>query len=166
LPQDRIKYRNHAQARSAAAVTLLDDASSQRARTSFKVMNQKQHSSQLDEGRIRAISPVHALLGFLIMAGQSAAAESDLFASRYPTSDEPFYVLACMEMNGQNAERLQKRSCAITAIEAELPYEQYSEAVLVFAMAKRPGKERYSTEIWSRPTAAIRAKPLLTRRLH
>ena len=89
---------------------------------------------------MRAISPVHALLGFLMMAGPSAAAESDPFPSRYPTSDETFYVLACMEMNGQNAEGLQRCSCAINAIEAELPYEQYSEATLVFAMRQAGGE--------------------------
>jgi hypothetical protein len=89
---------------------------------------------------MRAISPVHALLGFLMMAGSSAAAESDPFASRYPTSDETFYVLACMEMNGQNAEGMQKCSCAINAIEAQIPYEQYSEAALVFAMRQAGGE--------------------------
>jgi hypothetical protein len=60
--------------------------------------------------------------------------------SRYPTSDETFYVLACMQMNGQNAEGLQKCSCAINAIEARLPFEQYSEAELVFAMRQAGGQ--------------------------
>jgi hypothetical protein len=89
---------------------------------------------------MRAISPVHALLGFLMTAGPGAAAESDPFPSRYPTSDETFYVLACMEMNGQDAEGLQRCACAINAIEAELPYEQYSEATLVFAMRQAGGE--------------------------
>jgi hypothetical protein len=47
--QDRTRHRNHAQARSAAAATLPDDASSRRAMSSPKVMNQKQRSSRLDE---------------------------------------------------------------------------------------------------------------------
>ena len=54
--------------------------------------------------------------------------------ARYPTPDEAFYVLSCMEMNGRDADGLRKCSCAINAIEGQLPYEQYSEAVLVFAM--------------------------------
>jgi hypothetical protein len=39
-------------------------------------------------------------------------------------------------MNGCDADELQKCSCAINAIEAQLPYAQYSEAVLVFAVRK------------------------------
>src|SRR6267142_4543512 len=84
--------------------------------------------------------PFSTLFCFLMAAEPIAAANSDPLASRYPTSDETFYVLACMEMNGQNAEGLQKCSCAINAIEAQLPYEQYSEAVLVFAMRQAGGE--------------------------
>jgi hypothetical protein len=69
-----------------------------------------------------------------------AAADSVRPTSRYPTYDEAFYVLACQEMNGQNAEGLQKCSCAINAIEAQLPYEQYSDAALVFAMRQAGGE--------------------------
>jgi hypothetical protein len=89
---------------------------------------------------MRTFSPFNALFCFLMMASPSAAADSDALASRYPTSDETFYVLACMEMNGQNAEGMQKCSCAINAIEAQLPYEQYSEAALVFAMRQAGGE--------------------------
>jgi hypothetical protein len=69
-----------------------------------------------------------------------ALADSVAPTSRYPTYDEAFYVLACQEMNGQNAEALQKCSCAINAIESELPYEQYSDAALVFAMRQAGGE--------------------------
>jgi hypothetical protein len=68
------------------------------------------------------------------------AATNTPVTSRYPTPDETFYVLACMQKNGQNAEGLQKCSCAINAIEARLPYEQYSEAELVFAMRQAGGE--------------------------
>jgi hypothetical protein len=78
---------------------------------------------------------------FLLAADPVAAADSDSASSRYPTSDETFYVLACMETNGQNAEGMQKCSCAINAIEAELPYKQYSEAALVFAMRQAGGEK-------------------------
>ena len=69
-----------------------------------------------------------------------AVADDASPASRYPTSDEAFYVMACLEMNGQNAEGLQKCSCAINAVEAELSYEQYSDAGLVFAMRQAGGE--------------------------
>ena len=89
---------------------------------------------------MRAISLLNALFCFLMAVDPLAAADSDPLASRYSTSDETFYVLACMEMNGQNAEGMQKCSCAINAIEAQLPYEQYSEAALVFAMRQAGGE--------------------------
>jgi hypothetical protein len=90
---------------------------------------------------MKPISLLCALLCFFPMGADSlAAADSGALASRYPTSDESFYVLACLAMNGQNAEGLQKCSCAINAIEAELPYEQYSDAVLVFAMRQAGGE--------------------------
>jgi hypothetical protein len=89
---------------------------------------------------MKPISLLCALLCFLMAADSLAAADSGALASRYPTSDESFYVLACVAMNGQNAEGLQKNSCAINAIEAQLPYEQYSDAALVFAMRQAGGE--------------------------
>ena len=78
---------------------------------------------------------------FCFVTADSLAAEDGVPPmSRYPTYDEAFYVLACQEMNGQNAEGLQKCSCAINAIEAELPYELYSDAALVFAMRQAGGE--------------------------
>ena len=89
---------------------------------------------------MKTLSMLCALFCLLIVTAWAAAADDTPPASRYPTSDESFYVLACVEMNGQNAEGLQKCSCAINAIEAQLPYEQYSDAVLVFAMRQAGGE--------------------------
>jgi hypothetical protein len=75
------------------------------------------------------------------------AADSGALASRYPASDESFYVLACVAMNGQNTEGLQKCSCAINAIEAELPYEQYSARLSSLPCDKLAGKVPRSTGI-------------------
>jgi hypothetical protein len=60
--------------------------------------------------------------------------------SRYPTADEVFYVMACMQMNGQQAEGLHKCSCAINALEARLPYDNYKDAQLVLAMRQAGGR--------------------------
>jgi hypothetical protein len=89
---------------------------------------------------MKRISLFCALFCVLMAADSLAAADSGPLASRYPTSDESFYVLACLEMNGQNAEGLQKCSCAINAIEVQLSYDEYSEAVLVFAMRQAGGE--------------------------
>jgi hypothetical protein len=97
---------------------------------------------------MKTIAPLGALFGFLVADPTLAADES----ARYPTSDEAFYVLACMEMNGRDADGLSKCSCAINAIEAELSYEQYSDAALVFAM-RQAGGERAAIY---RDTAAMK----------
>jgi hypothetical protein len=79
----------------------------------------------------------------LLLAQPCLAADASPGAdggARYPTRDEAFYVLSCMERNGRDAEGLRKCSCAINAIAEQLPYEQYSEAVLVFAMRQAGGE--------------------------
>ena len=87
---------------------------------------------------MKTIASLGGVLLCLSMAAPATAADG---GARYPTSDEAFYVLACMETNGRDADGLHKCSCAINAIEAQLPYQQYSEAVLVFAMRQAGGEK-------------------------
>jgi hypothetical protein len=76
---------------------------------------------------------------FCLVKADSLAAEDGVpSASRYPTYDETFYVLACQEMNGQNAEGLQKCSRAINRGRASL--RKYSDTALVFAMRQAGGE--------------------------
>ncbi len=87
----------------------------------------------------RSISiPVLTTILFAVptLANEAVGRES----MRYPTADETYYVLACMEMNGQNADGLRKCSCAINAVEAQLPYPDYSDAELVLAMRQAGGR--------------------------
>jgi hypothetical protein len=68
------------------------------------------------------------------------AAPAPFAAQRYPTSDEVYYVKACMGVNGDNAEGLQKCSCAVNALEARLPFEQYRDAQMVLALRQAGGR--------------------------
>jgi hypothetical protein len=86
---------------------------------------------------MKTIASLGAVLLCFLMAAPATAADA---GARYPTSDEAFYVLACMELNGQNAEGLRKCSCAINAIERQLPHDDYSNAELVFAMRQAGGE--------------------------
>jgi hypothetical protein len=79
---------------------------------------------------MKTIAPLSALLCFLL-AEPAIATDG---GARDPISDEAFYVLSCMEMNGHEADGLCKCSCTLNAIEGQIPYERYSEAALVFAM--------------------------------
>jgi hypothetical protein len=70
----------------------------------------------------------------------SAPGPSSPAPARYPTADEVYYVIACMDMNGHNAEGLRKCSCAINALEARLPFQDYSDAELVMATRQAGGR--------------------------
>src|ERR1700756_1082144 len=78
--------------------------------------------------------------GLLFAPGQGSASDVGSTGSRYPTADEAFYVLACVQMNGQDADGLQKCSCAVNAIEDQLSYKEYSDGVLVFSMRQGGGE--------------------------
>lgn len=81
-----------------------------------------------------SISTLVLIATMLITVPAFAEETAGQGSPRYPTADEAYYVLACMEMNGQNADGLHKCSCAINAVEARLPYQEYSDAELVMAM--------------------------------
>lgn len=61
-------------------------------------------------------------------------------AKRYPTADEVYYVLACMEVNGKDANGLGKCSCAINALEERLPYEQFKDAQIAVTLRQAGGR--------------------------
>jgi hypothetical protein len=101
---------------------------------------------------MKTIPLLCALFCVLMVTGPATAADDTSAVSRYPTSTESFYVLACLEANGQDADGLQKCSCAINALEAQLSFEQYSGAELVFAMRQAGGE----TAALYRDTVAMR----------
>ena len=58
----------------------------------------------------------------------------------YPTVARADYVFACMQVNGQTRDALQRCSCSIDAIAALLPYDKYEEAETVMRVRQRGGK--------------------------
>jgi hypothetical protein len=92
-------------------------------------------------GRIRVPLILSLLVfssGYFSFPALSTAEQAG--ASRYPTTEEVFYVLSCMEMNGKTGESLQKCSCAINALETRLPYDRYADAKLVLALRQAGGR--------------------------
>lgn len=79
----------------------------------------------------------------LVLPGLLGAAELPAAASpaSYPTADRVEYVLECMKNNGGSYAYLYKCSCAIDAVAAQLPYEDYVEASTV-ARYQTMGGER------------------------
>jgi hypothetical protein len=89
---------------------------------------------------MKMFSALCVVVSLLFAPGQGSASDVGSTESRYPTADEAFYVLACVQLNGQDADGLQKCSCAINSIEGQLSYKEYFDAVLVFSMRQAGGQ--------------------------
>jgi hypothetical protein len=76
-------------------------------------------------------------IGFAARAG---AQTSDAHVNDYPTAARADYVFACMQVNGQTRETLQKCSCSIDVIAELLPYEEYEEAETVMSVGQKGGE--------------------------
>ncbi len=88
---------------------------------------------------IRAIQTVCATVCAATLMGAAAHAVQ-LPANDYPTYARADYVFACMQVNGQTREVLEKCSCSIDAIAAVLPFAQYEEAETIMSVRQRGGE--------------------------
>lgn len=75
---------------------------------------------------------------FAIAAPPAIAIE--LPANDYPTIARADYVFACMQVNGQTRESLEKCSCSIDQIAAVMSYEKYEEAETIKSLQLRGGE--------------------------
>ncbi|MGL4397180.1 MAG: hypothetical protein ACRCS9_11620 [Hyphomicrobium sp.] len=76
----------------------------------------------------------------LALSAMSAAVAMDLPANDYPTVSRSDYVFACMQVNGQTREMLEKCSCSIDQIAALLPFAEYEEAETIMSVQLRGGE--------------------------
>lgn len=58
----------------------------------------------------------------------------------YPTIARADYVFACMQVNGQTRDVLERCSCSIDVIAELLPYSDYEEAETVMSVIQRGGE--------------------------
>ncbi len=98
-------------------------------------------------GPLNAARAALASAGF-ILAGAAQALE--LPANDYPTVARADYVFACMQVNGQTREILEKCSCSVDQIAALLPWHEYEEAETILSIQLRGGES----------VAALAFKPL------
>ena len=68
-----------------------------------------------------------------------SAYSADDYSDDYPTSAKVDYVLACMAANGETREMLDRCSCSIDKIAANLTYEEYVEADTVLQVQQSVG---------------------------
>jgi len=58
----------------------------------------------------------------------------------FPTAARADYVFACMQVNGQSREALDKCACSIDVIASLMPYEEYEAVETILMVYKRGGK--------------------------
>ncbi len=88
----------------------------------------------------RVCSGLFAAAAVLISASAGRVAAQELPPNDYPTTARADYVYACMAVNGQNREVLEKCSCSIDEIANILPYSQYEEAETLMSVGLRGGE--------------------------
>ena len=71
----------------------------------------------------------------------ATCAGADESVNDYPTVVRADYVFACMQVNGQTREALEKCSCSIDVIASLLPFGQYEEAETIMSVGQRPGQQ-------------------------
>ncbi len=80
-----------------------------------------------------------ALAGLAALAAPLAA-QTHASVNDYPTEARAEYVFACMAVNGQSREVLQRCACSIDVIASILPYARYVEAETVLALRQTAGE--------------------------
>lgn len=85
-------------------------------------------------------SVTFALAAVLFSSAPTPVGAEELPANDYPTVARADYVYACMAVNGQSREVLEKCSCSIDQIANILPYDQYEEAETLISVGLRGGE--------------------------
>lgn len=80
-------------------------------------------------------------LGVTAALGSFAApAKAQAPANDYPTNARADYVYACMKVNGETREVLDKCACSVDLIATILPYDKYEEAETFMSMGQMLGE--------------------------
>jgi len=82
---------------------------------------------------------VTILIAALMGLTGSMAKAVEIPANDYPTYARADYVFACMQVNGQTREALEKCSCSIDVVASLLPFKEYEEADVIMSMRQRGG---------------------------
>jgi hypothetical protein len=88
----------------------------------------------------RILCGLFASAAVLVSVSAARVVAQELPANDYPTTARADYVYACMAVNGQNREVLEKCSCSIDEIANILPYDQYEQAETLVSVGLRGGE--------------------------
>lgn len=96
----------------------------------------KRRSRQMRLQRLKSIG-----LGVALSLGAPPLLDAaELPANDYPTTARADYVFACMQVNGQTRENLQKCACSIDVIAELLPFGEYEEAETIMSVVQKGGE--------------------------
>jgi hypothetical protein len=90
--------------------------------------------------RIMAVAATALLAAAMVLLPARAPRAADV-VNDYPTAARADYVFACMHVNGQTPEALEKCSCSIDVIASLLPYDKYEEAETIMSVRQRAGEK-------------------------
>jgi len=88
------------------------------------------------EGGMRKFGTI--CLAMSLFGGVSSASAVDL--NDYPTNVRADYVFACMKVNGDTRDNLDRCSCSIDIIASILPYDRYVAAETVASLSQAQGQ--------------------------
>jgi hypothetical protein len=83
---------------------------------------------------------VRALMVVISTALAGSMAFADEASNDFPTVARADYIFACMQVNGQSREALEKCSCSIDVIASLMPYQEYEAVESVLVVYQRGGK--------------------------
>ncbi|CEJ85137.1 conserved hypothetical protein [Hyphomicrobium sp. GJ21] len=92
----------------------------------------------------------HTLFALIFAAATPVAGlavAQELPGNDYPTVARADYVYACMAVNGQTRDVLEKCSCSIDQIASLLPYTEYEEAETLLSVGLKGGENVAWTKI-------------------
>lgn len=83
---------------------------------------------------------IHLAFFALPVALLAAAPTAGTASNDYPTAARADYVFACMAVNGQTHDALDRCSCAIDVVASILPYKDYVAAETVLSMQQETSR--------------------------
>lgn len=89
---------------------------------------------------MRRIAGYLTVAALILRCGIGTMQADDLPANDYPMLARADYVFACMQVNGQTRDALERCACSIDVIASLLPHDRYEEAETVMRMRQRGGK--------------------------
>jgi hypothetical protein len=91
--------------------------------------------------KIRAIAfGAAAVAAALVSPVLASPVLADEAVNDFPTVARADYVFACMQVNGQSREALNKCACSVDVIASLIPFEEYEAVETVMMVYQRGGK--------------------------